>query len=69
MAEIVYGGCVEPGGMSLDSGNCEVECPECGKSAVCHYWEAAEGGALNTYESIKCPHCLHFESDFDIDDY
>lgn len=61
---IVYGSCVEPGGMKLVDDSYPVECPECSKEAVGRSWEAAEGGSLNSYYSISCRHCGFYDTDW-----
>lgn len=67
---IVYGESIEPGGMALDNECSIIDCPNCGKEAAQYrYWEACEGGSINTYHSIYCPECGHREGDMDDDDY
>ncbi|WP_146037718.1 hypothetical protein [Xanthomonas citri] len=53
---IVYGGCVEPGGMELDNDVYSIDCPECGRDASKHSWQRCEG-SINHYWSVHCNHC------------
>lgn len=75
MATIVYGSCVEPGGMELDDDRCECECPECRAVAIRRDWESVEGGCINAYWSVRCAACGYADGvypdsddDFDFDD-
>lgn len=63
----VYGGCIEPEGRELDDYTYSADCPQCRKPAKYRAWEAAEGGSINTYNSVSCPHCGHYETDADPD--
>jgi len=60
---LVFGSCIEPGGMELDNDRDEVECPMCHGKAVARTWEACEGGSLNIYSNLHCTKCNHFEGD------
>ncbi len=67
---IVYGGCIEPGGMKLDDNCCDVKCPSCGKpNATSRFWEMNDGGCINSYKSIYCKDCGYFEGDDPYDDH
>lgn len=66
---IVYGGCVEPGGMKLDDDCCNIECPSCGKqNAISRFLEMNDGGCINLYSSVSCKDCGHFEGNAPDDD-
>ena len=60
---LVFGSCIEPGGMELDNDRDEVECPVCNGKAISRTWEACEGGSLNVYSNLHCTECNHFEGD------
>lgn len=64
MTQIIYGSCVEPGGMLLDDSRYECPCPECGGVAKRHDWQSVEGGGLNPYWSINCPVCGYKDGDY-----
>jgi hypothetical protein len=52
MGTIVYGSCVEPGGMGLDNSSSEGKCPDCkAAGAVFQYWESCHSGAINNHWS------------------
>lgn len=53
------GSCIEPGGYTLDNNSWETDCPDCGKDAREHHWEAVEGGSINQYFTVRCGHCGH----------
>ncbi|MBZ5763353.1 hypothetical protein LAV84_27770 [Rhizobium sp. VS19-DR104.2] len=61
----VYGGCIEPGGMELDDEAYSIKCPECGRDAKRHDWEAADGGCINSYWSERCAHCGYADGNSD----
>ena len=64
MGTIVYGGCVEPGGIELDDETFRVDCPRCGSAdAVQHVWEACEAGCINGYKNLYCEACGYCEGD------
>ncbi|MDF4211173.1 hypothetical protein P2W50_31465 [Pseudomonas protegens] len=63
MGQVVYGSCVEPGGMLLDDDECECECPACGGVAIRRDWESVEGGSINPYWSLHCTACKHRDGD------
>lgn len=60
---VVYGGCVEPGGMELEMCSWEEVCPDCGKTAVFSMRETAHGGCINLESSAFCQHCGFSEDD------
>lgn len=63
---LVYGGCVEPGGVALDDDRRKVKCPACGVlSAVRRDWENATGGSINRYWSINCEQCGFTDGEFE----
>ncbi|CAD0362084.1 hypothetical protein LYZ84_19650 [Xanthomonas hortorum pv. pelargonii] len=66
---IVYGGCVEPGGMELDEDGYEIECPKCQRTAHRSDWEAVEGGAVNVYWRESCAHCGYRDSNEEDDEF
>lgn len=59
MGQLVFGGCIEPGGMELDDERDECECAGCGGVAIRRDWERAEGGSINFYWSEICTICNH----------
>ncbi|MCE4281924.1 hypothetical protein ABQW67_20050 [Xanthomonas hortorum] len=66
---IVYGGCIEPGGMELDEDGYEIECPKCQRTAHRSDWEAVEGGAVNVYWHESCAHCGYRDSNEEDDEF
>lgn len=64
---IVYGGCIEPGGMKLDNEVYSTECPQCGQEASKHSWQRCEG-SINHYWSVHCNHCGYRDGNDDDDD-
>ncbi|MFA4600193.1 hypothetical protein P2A11_21435, partial [Xanthomonas perforans] len=64
---IVYGGCIEPGGMKLDNEVHSIECPQCGQEASKHSWQRCEG-SINHYWSVHCDHCGYRVGNDDDDD-
>jgi endogenous inhibitor of DNA gyrase (YacG/DUF329 family) len=62
---IAFGNSIEPGGMELDDDRFDCTCPECGKQAKERLWDTAEGGSVNSYYSISCPHCGYHDTDWD----
>lgn len=55
---IVYGGCIEPEGRSLENEVVEHDCLSCGKDGGrTRYREEAEGGSLNSYSHTYCFGC------------
>ncbi|WP_413992229.1 hypothetical protein ACMDCR_09165 [Labrys okinawensis] len=76
---IVYGSCVEPGGMELDDTTSCDRCPSCdGPRCKFQYFEYASCGSINLHHSIICEDCgyrdldlpdaLVCDDDFDPDD-
>lgn len=63
MGQVVYGGCIEPGGMELDDDKYECECPACGGVAIRRDWDSVEGGSINPYWSLSCTVCPHYDGD------
>ncbi len=69
MGIIVFGSCVEPGGMELDDDSYEITCPKCASPYACYRrWETLDGGAINPHWRIQCPDCGHEDSDPFADD-
>ncbi|RBG50930.1 hypothetical protein BRM42_22080 [Xanthomonas oryzae pv. oryzae] len=64
---IVYGGCIEPGGMKLDNEVYSTECPQCGQEASQHSWQRCEG-SINHYWSVQCNYCGYRDGNDD-DEY
>ena len=60
---IVYGGCIEPGGIELDDETVSVKCPVCQGNAVQRYWESCDGGSINRYSTFACSDCGHLDGD------
>ncbi len=58
---IVYGGCIEPGGMELEDRYWEAPCPRCCEPAEHGMLERAHTGSINHYPTIRCSHCGHAE--------
>ncbi len=61
----VYGNAtIEPGGMELEDRSYAVDWPKCGKEAERRYWEAVEGGSINSYYEVSCSCCDLYETDY-----
>ncbi len=60
---IVYGGCIEPGGMELDDETVTMKCPACRGKAVQRYWESYDGGSIDQKSTLACSECGHAEGD------
>ena len=58
----VYGPCIEPDGMELESDCSPTSCPKCGKEAKYSAWQELEGGSINFYEETVCGHCGYVQS-------
>ncbi|HGO5393120.1 Uncharacterised protein [Escherichia coli] len=54
---IVYGSCIEPGGMELEDHTIIAECKNCGKDCRHRIYEDCVGGAINQRFSYTCNHC------------
>jgi len=63
---IVYGGCIEPGGMELEDEEWEDTCPKCGAPARHRYVQRLEGGCIDPYFPINCDSCGHREGYWDM---
>lgn len=64
MGTIVYGSCVEPGGMELDDDRSKGECPDCkAAGAEFRHWQSCHGGAINSHWSVYCGACGHSDGD------
>lgn len=64
MGQIVYGSCVELGGMELGDETIEGKCPVCGvNTAHWRYWETVDGGAVNRHRTIDCDECGYRDAD------
>ena len=63
---LVYGGCIEPGGMELDNDTYETECPHCEyPKAVKRAWQGCEGGSVNNYWRVNCEQCGYEDGEYD----
>lgn len=64
IGQVVYGGCVEPGGMVLeDETVVDARCPKCHRmTAHYRYWETAEG-CINQHWAVECQSCGHCDGD------
>lgn len=56
----VYGGCIEPDGMDLETEWWTAPCPKCEAPARHGHVEQLEGGCINAYFPVSCKACgLH----------
>jgi hypothetical protein len=56
---IVYGGCIETGGVELEDHLWEAPCPCCMMPAEHGMLERAHTGSINLYPVVRCAHCGH----------